>query len=303
MATGPGLSRPYIFLMLSYNDDLSAEAELVKATAAKMGYSVCRSDSPEIGEPSVRAIEHAISDSSVTIAFVTTIDTDFMMQVGYARGINKPVLLFASDAKYIATAFRSFRVFVYDLSKPIEFAGMMESAIREAVESPDRFHAANAAVEQSEKQYVFVSYCHQDREYLDRLLVHFKPLERDHLIDLWVDSKLRAGDLWKKEVEHALEKASVAVLLISADYLASDFITNNELPPLLSNAEKKGTRIMPVVLKPCRFSRDRALREFQSINDPKDPLISLPEGDRERYYDLIAKEVERSVGTRQRPEA
>jgi len=92
--------------------------------------------------------------------------------------------------------------------------------------------------------------------------VHLKPLERDGLIDLWVDTRLRPGDRWKKEISAALERAQVAILLISADFLASDFITNDELPPILTAAEQKGTRIIPIILKPCRFARDKNLRHF-----------------------------------------
>jgi hypothetical protein len=51
---------------------------------------------------------------------------------------------------------------------------------------------------------------------------------------------LRAGDKWKREIEKALQRATAAVLLVSADFLASDFITDNELPPLLKNAEEQG---------------------------------------------------------------
>src|SRR6218665_3206938 len=88
--------------------------------------------------------------------------------------------------------------------------------------------------------HIFISYSHKDAEYLERLLVHLKPLERDGLIDTWVDTRLLAGDRWKKEIDAALKKARVAVLLVSADFLASDFIINNELPPLLKAAEEQG---------------------------------------------------------------
>jgi hypothetical protein len=106
---------------------------------------------------------------------------------------------------------------------------------------------------------------------------------------------MHAGDRWKKEIEQALQRATVAILLISADFLASDFITDDELPPLLRSAEERGTRIIPLIVKPCRFTRDKSLRHFQALNDPKDALILLSDGDREAYYDQLATEVEKSL--------
>ena len=74
------------------------------------------------------------------------------------------------------------------------------------------------------------------------------PLNRAGLIDVWNDTRLVAGDDWKHEVDLALASAAAAVLLVSADFLASDFIVDNELPPLLESAEAKGTRIIPVIV-------------------------------------------------------
>ena len=139
---------------------------------------------------------------------------------------------------------------------------------------------------------IFISYSHKDHSYVERLMVHLKPLEKQGLIDPWVDTRLLAGDKWKKEIEKALKSAKVGILLISADFLASDFIIDNELPPILHDAEEAGTLIIPVILKPCRFTREENLREFQSINPPDEPLCLLDENDRELIYDSIAQRIE-----------
>ena len=62
------------------------------------------------------------------------------------------------------------------------------------------------------------------------------PLEREGRIERWDDTRIRPGSEWRSEIKQALERARAAVLLISADFLASDFIQDNELPPLLSLA-------------------------------------------------------------------
>jgi hypothetical protein len=55
----------------------------------------------------------------------------------------------------------------------------------------------------------------------------------------------------------------------------------NELPPLLAAAEERGVRIVPIVLKPCRFLRDESLARFQALNHPEKPVIGMSEAERE----------------------
>jgi Clp amino terminal domain, pathogenicity island component/TIR domain len=145
---------------------------------------------------------------------------------------------------------------------------------------------------------IFISYSHIDTACLDRLLVHLKPLSRRNLIDCWSDKNIRTGDKWKPEVLSNLENAAVAVLLISADFLASDFIVNQELPPLLLSAEAKGLRILPVILKPCGFLRDKSLSSIQSLNDPISPLLGMSPIEQEHLYNKIAEEIHIEIESR-----
>ncbi len=82
---------------------------------------------------------------------------------------------------------------------------------------------------------------------------------------------------WKKGIEKAQSEARAAILLISADFLASSFIVNNELPPLLKNAKTKGVTIIPVIPKPCGFQRDKNWSAFQSVNPPDEPISGMDE--------------------------
>ncbi|MCK5873826.1 MAG: TIR domain-containing protein [Alcanivoracaceae bacterium] len=144
----------------------------------------------------------------------------------------------------------------------------------------------------SGRKKVFISYSHKDKSYLDRLSVHLKPLEKKGLIESWSDTRISAGELWRKEIEKALKQSQVAILLVSADFLASDFIVENELPPLLEAASTDGATIIPVILKPCRFSRESSIAKFQAINSPEEPLSGSDEHESELIYDAIAQRVE-----------
>lgn len=142
------------------------------------------------------------------------------------------------------------------------------------------------------RKKVFISYSHKDIAFFDRLKIHLRPLEKKGLIETWSDTKISAGQHWKKEIEIALDTSQVAVLLISADFLASDFIVDNELPPLLMKASKEGATVIPIIIKPCRFVREPNLSEFQAINIPEEPLISASEYESELIYDAVAQRIE-----------
>ncbi len=111
---------------------------------------------------------------------------------------------------------------------------------------------------------------------------HLKALSFQENIETWEDTKLRGSDTWEEEINKALDAASIAILLISTDFLASDFIRKNELPPLLQAAQNKGTRIFPVIVHPCLFVQNKNLSKFQSVNNPNRALSEVSKAEQER---------------------
>ena len=88
------------------------------------------------------------------------------------------------------------------------------------------------------------------------------------------------------------------VLLISADFLASDFIAYDDLPPLLAASKEEGALILPLVISPSRFTRVAGLAQFQSVNSPDSPLIELTRSDQERLLVQLTKVIEDAVAPR-----
>ena len=142
-----------------------------------------------------------------------------------------------------------------------------------------------------ERNGVFISYSHKDAEWLERLRVHLRPFERDHNIEIWHDRKIRPGSKWIEEIQKAVESAKVAVLLISADFLGSDFIATVELPSLLNAAENEGAVILPVIVSPASYLSNKELSRFQSVNDPSNPLIKMTRGDQEALLVEVTEQI------------
>lgn len=137
---------------------------------------------------------------------------------------------------------------------------------------------------------VFISYSHKDVHWLERLQIHLKPIEREGIIDLWDDTKIAAGVQWKDAIMNALTSARVAVLLVSADFLASDFIAEHELPTLLERAQAGGTTIILVILSPSIFS-STSLSAFQAINAPNRPVSSMTRTKQEQVFAVVAQTI------------
>ncbi|WP_437954810.1 toll/interleukin-1 receptor domain-containing protein [Sorangium sp. So ce119] len=138
------------------------------------------------------------------------------------------------------------------------------------------------------RRRVVVSYSHEDAEWLERLQLHLLPLARRGVLDLWDDTRMRPGDVWRTEVAHALARAHTAVLLVSAHFLASDFIMKNELPPLLDSASRGGTLILPVIVGHCLFSQVAELSKYQALNPPSRPLMAMTRADADEVLVKLA---------------
>lgn len=141
------------------------------------------------------------------------------------------------------------------------------------------------------KHSIFISYSHADEVWLKKLLTHLKSLKKYYGIEEWEDKHLRTSDKWEEEITKALNKATFAILLVSADFLASDFIDNNELQPLLKNAESKGTKIMPLIVSPCATFVECGLSVYQAANDPKRTLIEMNEGEVQRTLAKLVEDI------------
>lgn len=139
---------------------------------------------------------------------------------------------------------------------------------------------------------IFVSYSHKDKRWLERLRVHLQPLVRTGRVDIWDDSRIAVGDHWRSEIAKALDASTAAILLISADFLASRFVADHELPTLLQAQSRRGLRVLPLLVSPSRYSETPEIAKFQAINSPSRPLSAVSRAEAERVLVALTQQVE-----------
>lgn len=136
---------------------------------------------------------------------------------------------------------------------------------------------------------VFISYSHKDKKWLDLLKTTLAPLIRNDHIDLWDDTRIRAGGDWKKEIESAIVRARVGILLVSPDFLASDFIADIEIPLMLKQQEA-GLTILWIPIRDSLYKKTDLYR-IQAAYDPSEPLAGLSQPERDRALVQIAERI------------
>ncbi len=144
------------------------------------------------------------------------------------------------------------------------------------------------------KPKIFISYSHKDTSYKDLILKHLSVLSAKNEVSVWSDREIQPGHDWYEEITKAISGSNVALLLISADYLASSFIIKEEIPRLLKRQESSNLMIIPIIIRPCPWRLVSFLSDLQML--PKDgvSLSSLTESELDKN---IADIVERIAST------
>lgn len=138
---------------------------------------------------------------------------------------------------------------------------------------------------------VFISYSRADQEWLHRVREYLDILDRRFNINSWDDTKIIAGTAWQAEIQKALKRAEVAILLVSPAFLNSDFIQREEVPALLTKARGRGTLILPLIVRHCLYNQLPVLSHFQAFNSPQQPLTSLSNSDQDEILEGLAAQV------------
>ena len=117
---------------------------------------------------------------------------------------------------------------------------------------------------------IFISYSHKDEEWKDRVVKHLQVFQLEGFCRTWDDRQIQVGATWEKEITDQLQSAHAAILLITTDFLISDFIRNKEVPLILERWGKNEIIVFPVIVKPCSWQAIDWLKQMQVF--PKDGI-------------------------------
>lgn len=287
-----------IFLIFPYRSESEDIYEIVRLAVTDSGHTIIRARDYSGDRDISKKVTAEIKDADIIIAEVSNFEKSSNVRGEFAKAqtFEKPIIPICSKGAELSFDLSNYQAILYDRLR------MQETLVKPLLNYLSKAKPIDFLLQKTKDdkptkntKSIFVSYSHTDSEYLERLKIHLKPFEKKGQIDLWVDTKIKGGEKWKEKINTALDKSVIAILLISADFLASDFIVDNELPPLLKAAEEKGKVILPLIVKPCRFTSDENLSKFQSINDPKHPLSKLTENDKEETYVKVADLIDNLV--------
>lgn len=189
----------------------------------------------------------------------------------------------------------------FELKKPGESSGNLFERylvkgmkLEGGAERPSKLAPPVPAKSKAKGSVVFVSYSHKDGKWLKKLQTHLMPYIRSKDLDVWDDTKIKPGGLWQKEIGRTLEEAAVAVLLVSPNFLESEFIASSELPPLLAAAKERGMTILWV---PISFSSydETEIKDYQSVINPERPLDTMGKAEQDKTWVAVCKRIKEAL--------
>ena len=140
---------------------------------------------------------------------------------------------------------------------------------------------------------VFYSYAHEDAELLEKLKTHLAGLKQRKLISEWHDGEITAGTDWGKEIAEHLASANVILLLISPDFISSDYVNDVELKKAIERHKEGTARVIPIILRPVNWD-GLAFSNLKALPLDGRPVTRWPNRD-EAFLD-IAKGIEKTIG-------
>ena len=137
-----------------------------------------------------------------------------------------------------------------------------------------------------EKIPVFFSYSRKDEQLRDELATHLSLLIREGIISEWYDQQILAGEEWANEINKNLDRARIILLLVSADFLASDYCYGKEMMRAMKRHEEGSAIVIPVIFRPCDW-QSSPFGKLQAL--PRDGKPVTTWADRDEAFFNIAK--------------
>jgi len=148
------------------------------------------------------------------------------------------------------------------------------------------------AYERTQAPRLFYSYSHKDETLRNELETHLKLLQRQGLLESWYDRNIEAGAEWRQNIDDNLERADIILLLVSADFIASDYCYATEMTRALERCKQKDARVIPVILRDVNWTK-APFAELQAL--PKDGLAVTKWGDKDSAWRNVSEGIQKVV--------
>ena len=125
---------------------------------------------------------------------------------------------------------------------------------------------------------VFFCYSHRDEKLRDRLDAHLSMLRRMGIIETWHDRKIKPGDDWNESIDQFLNSSDLVLLLISPDFLNSDYCFRKEMKRAIERLQAGEARVIPVILRPVDWER-APFSMLQAVPTDGRPITRFPNRD------------------------
>ncbi|QLE48133.1 toll/interleukin-1 receptor domain-containing protein [Nostoc sp. C057] len=126
---------------------------------------------------------------------------------------------------------------------------------------------------------VFFSYSHKDEALRDELATHLSMMKRQGVIEAWHDREISAGREWANEIDDNLDIADIILLLVSANFLASDYCYDKEMKRAMERHQTREARVIPIILKPVDDWNSAPFGKLQALPQNAKPITSWQDQD------------------------
>jgi hypothetical protein len=140
---------------------------------------------------------------------------------------------------------------------------------------------------------IFCCYARKDQQLLQHLMAHLMPLQRQGLITMWSDTDINAGKKWELEITKHLNTSQIILLLVSPDFMMSQYIYSKEMKRAIERHEQGEATVIPIILRWVSWQRT-PLGELQALPKDGKPVKSWKDED-EAFLDVaegISKVIE-----------
>lgn len=181
-------------------------------------------------------------------------------------------------------------------SRNQEYYKKLQDELKKATDPSKKMLVSTNETEAAKKRQLmmFLSYAHEDAALKDELDKSLIALKRDERIGLWQDTDIRGGDDWDEKIKEGLRSADIILLLISPDFISSDYIWNTELPMAKEKHEQRKAKVIPIFLRDV-FAENMWFIKLQGYISLDKPIATFKDYDRDTALKKVVQGISNDI--------